>query len=315
MPVTGHIKFSRVFGDEPVLHRLAGLGKAPRTFANLVQAGFPAGQLDEARLHYARQVATPVERYAAGRMAQGIFEDESLLQVLCRYYECTDWRLENSPWFLAREDYRRFYGALLSPVEFHVAQLELGAGEAAWGGYFLKLPFDLGMDQAKRALWEEICRRDYYWKPQADYGHLRAANLFRHLRRSVNPVDFSKDQFNYTWERGFRRRFQAALDAFTETLEASVRQWQERRRARTARRFRFRDFSVTGAPLLTSDLLQAMACLGLRPAATNPQAVKRAFRRLSKQTHPDQGGAPEEFKRLTASKELVEAWLHRTPRR
>jgi len=313
MSTIAPLNFSRLFGSEAVLARLTHLGRAPRTFANLVQAGFPGEQLDEARRDYARQAATPVERYAAERMRAGFFEDESLLQVLCRSFQCTDWHLEQSPWFFSREDYLRFYGALLSPAEFHIALLERGGGEQRWGGYFLKLPFVLGMEQAKAALWRETCEREHYWLPQADYGHVRAAQMFGYLQRRVNPVRFSKDDFNYHWELGFRRRFAAALALFEETLERAVRRWEEQRRERTRGRFRARTFRSDGAPVFTLDLLRAFAYLGLEPEAATPEALKQAFRRRSKETHPDQGGSPEDFKRLAACRELIESWLLRRP--
>ncbi|MBI4082173.1 MAG: J domain-containing protein [Candidatus Lambdaproteobacteria bacterium] len=309
MRFAAQLRFSRVFGDESVLARLAMLGRTTRTFRNLVRGGFPEGQLDDARAAYAKAAATPVERYAARRMAEDFFEDESLLQVFCRYYECTDWRLESSPWFFSKEEYRRFFEALLSPLAFQVAQLERGYGEERWGSYFLRLPFDLGMEQARRALWDDVCQRDFYWREQRDYGHLRAAMLFGHLSKVIDAGRLDRDQYAYHWEREFRVRLHAVLRSFEEALERNVRVWQEQRQERTARRFRFQSFGPGGEPTLRLEVLQAFAALGLEPATATFDGVKSAFRLLSKQAHPDQGGSDEAFQRLAACKELVEGWL------
>lgn len=81
-------RFSRVFGDVAILSRLEKLGKGPRNFENLVGVGFPSHQLDEVRAWYADAAKTPVERYAADKLALGFFEDESLLSIFCNYFEC-----------------------------------------------------------------------------------------------------------------------------------------------------------------------------------------------------------------------------------
>ena len=303
-------RFLRVFGEEAVLARLERLGKNPRTFDNLVSAGFPPEQLAEARNWYLRDAANPVEQFAGQQMNMGFFEDESLLQVFCRFFECKDWKLEQSNWFFSKEDYHRFFRVITEPVEFHAVRLEQGFGEDRWGRYFFKLPFDLGMDEAKRSLWEEICRGDFYWKAHAKYTHLRADNLFHYLRRTVELANFSLDQFHYNWERVFRVKLQAPLSRFVEALERAVRRWQEVRKEKATGRFRYRAFSTSTAAF-QSHLDLALEFLGLEPATASRKMLRRNFRRLSKKLHPDHGGSPDEFRRLSACKELVETWLHR----
>ena len=303
-------RFSRVFGDVAILARLEHLGKNPRQFENLVGVGFPEHQLHETRDWYHRDATTAVERYAADKMAQGFFEDESLLEVFCRYYECTDWKLVGSPWFFSAQDYRRFNKVLIDPVEFHIAQLEQGLGEEHWGVNFLKLPYDLGMERAKRSLWQEICQRDFYWKPHASYTHLRAEQLFQYLKRNVNIVNFSVNQFNYKWERNFRKQFHASLKRFEEALERCVRRWQDQRKDKTRSGFRYESYRAVqprdGAPLHA-----ALGHLELDLETVTLKRLRNAFRRLSKQAHPDHGGTPEAFRTLSTYKDVVETWLHR----
>lgn len=303
-------RFSRVFGDVAILSRLEQLGKTPRSFENLAAVGFPNHQLDEARDWYADAAKTPVEKYAAGKMAQGFFEDESLLRIFCRYFECTDWKLEGSPWFFSEQEYRRFYKVLIEPVDYHAAQLEQAAGEDRWGMSFLKLPFDLGMEEAKRSLWQEIAQRDYYWKPQTSYAHLRADQLFQYLQRTVNLVGFSANQFNYKWESDFRTQFLESLQRFEFVLERRVREWQEQRRAKTSSGFHYGSFKRARRPAETS-LQQALAYMELEPATATLGRLRQSFRLLSKRTHPDHGGDPDEFRRLSAYRDIVEEWLRR----
>ncbi|HKI97558.1 MAG TPA: hypothetical protein VKB51_03685 [bacterium] len=310
MPALSQPNFSRVFGNEAVLSRLERLGRNPRILPNMVEAGFPAHQLVDASQLYAQMAGNPVEHYASQNMARGFFEDESLLRVFCRYFECTDWKLENSPWFFSQDDYERFYNALIEPVEFQTAQLEQGFDEARWGPHFARLPFDLGMERAKQALWDDICRQEYYWKPLANYAHLRAEALFGYLKRTVNLQHFTPDRYNYFWEGVFRQRLQRAMRRFEQKLEEALRLWQEIKRERK-HRFRYNDYSALSAAALGSELLQAFACLGLEPGSATLAGVRHSFRRLSKQTHPDHGGAREDFQRLAHSKDLVEAWLMR----
>jgi hypothetical protein len=49
---------------------------------------------------------------------------------------------------------------------------------------------------------------------------------------------------------------------------------------------------------------QALAVLGLPPNATIPQ-IKRRYRKLAKQYHPDLGGDPRQMQRLIAAYELL----------
>jgi hypothetical protein len=310
MPALHAQPFSRVVGNEAVLSRLERLGRTPRLFPNLVEAGFPARQLDDARAWFAQAADHPVEHYASQNMARGFFEDESLLTLLCRYFECTDWKLEKSPWFFSQDDYGRFYGALIEPVEFQTTQLEQGFTEERWGAYFTKLPFDLGMQRAKQALWDDVCHQEHYWKPLGTYAHLRAEALLGYLKRTLNVVHFTPDRFNYYWESEFRRRFYRAMRRFEQKLEEAVRLWQELRRERR-HRFRYHTYVGAAATAPGHELLQAFAALGLEPTTATVQGVRHAFRRLSKETHPDHGGSPEAFQRLAHFRELAEAWLMR----
>ncbi len=311
MGVAAPRRFSRIFGDEAVLARLERLGKNPRTFPNLVSVGFPERQLHDARRWYLEEATSAVERYAGRRMAEGFFEDEALLALLCRFFECTDWKLEGSPWFFSPEDYRRCFRALVGPVQFHSALLEKGEGAERWDGFFLKLPFDLGMEQAKRALWEELCRAEYYWKPLRTYAHLRAEALFGYLTRTLNILDVNPERYNYHWEAEFRERFQRTLRRFEQRLEAAVRLWQELRRERREERYRFRAGLGLGRLALGQELVQAFALLELDPARATVEDVRRAFRRKSKGVHPDHGGSEDAFKRLARYTDLVEAWINR----
>ena len=303
-------RFSRVFGDISVLSRLEKLGRNPRNLENLVAVGFPSHQLDEARDWYADAAITPVEKYAAGRMAQGLFEDESLLSIFCRYFECTDWKLESSPWFFSEQDYRRFFKVLIDPVDFHIAQLEQGSGGERWGGNFLKLPFDLGMEDARHSLWREIHQREYFWKPQTNYAHLRAEQLFQYLKRTMDMARFSANAFNYKWEQGFRVKFHDSLQRFEFVLERRVREWQEKRKAKGPSGFHYGSYT-RAQPSGETGLIQALAYLNLDAATVTLSELRRSFRRLSKHTHPDHGGDPGEFQRLSTCRELVESWLQR----
>ncbi len=303
-------RFSRVFGDLAVLARLEHLGRHPRRLENLVRAGFPEHQLLEARDWFFRDAQTAVERYAGEKMAQGFFEDESLLELFCRYFECTDWKLEQSPWFFSKDDHRRFNQAVVAPVAFHVARLEEERGEERWGASFLKLPFDLGMEEAKKSLWREILQRDFYWKPQANYAHLRAAAMLEYLGRSVDIGGFSIHQFNYSWEQTFRRQLEPELKGFEQVLERKVRAWQDQRKEKTTRRFHYQSYSPATSRNGVG-VRQALQYLGLEGKSVSLKSLRRRFRHLSKKSHPDQGGDPEDFRRLSACKERVEAWLKR----
>jgi hypothetical protein len=310
MPALSQAHFTRVFGNEAVLSRLERLGRNPRVFANLVEAGFPPRQLVDARQLFAQTAGSSVEHYASQNMARGFFEDESLLKLLCRYFECTDWKLENSPWFFSQDDYEHFFSALIEPVEFQSAQLERGFSEAQWGGFFARLPFDLGMERAKQALWDDICRQEHYWKPLSTYAHLRAEALLGYLKRTLNISHFTPDRYNYHWEGLFRQRFYRGMRRFEQKLEEAVRLWRELKRERR-HRFQYQDYSALSAAALGHDVLQAFAGLGLEPGTATLAGVRRAFRQLSKETHPDHGGSHEAFQRLGRYKELAEAWLTR----
>lgn len=309
MALFGSNKYSRVFGDDAVLMRLDRLGGAARVFEGLVRVGFPPEQLADAVKMFIKGAKTPVERFAGQQMLHGIFEDESLQQFFVNYFECTDWKLESSPWFLSRDDYKKFYRVLLEPVDFHVEQLQAGFGEERWGGSFVKLPFDLGMKRAKRSLWEEIIQQEYYWKPQTSYVHLRAQHMFAYLRQTMAPSGFSPNSFSYEWERTFRVRFAGALESFTEELERWVRNWQEDRKERAGSRFQYQQYRIGVQPPLRVELNEALTVLGLDSQPVTLDDVRQSFRQLSKSTHPDGGGSPEKFRRLVASKDTLESWL------
>ena len=307
MPALSPANFTRVFGNEAVLSRLERLGRNPRILPNLVEAGFPAPQLIAAREGFARRASSAVEHYARLNMARGFYEDESLLRLFCQDFECTDWKLENSPWFFAQDDYERFFAALIEPVDFQTAQLEQGLGESRWGPYFARLPFDLGMERAKNALWEDLCHQEHYWKPLSTYAHLRAEALFGYLKRTLNVQHFTPDRYNYYWERAFRERFYRAMRRFEQKLEAALRLWQELKRERQ-HRFRFNDY---GAGPMGHEVLLAFSHLGLEAATADLDEVRLAFRRLSKTTHPDHGGSQEAFQRLSHHRDVAELWLSR----
>lgn len=303
--------FSHVYGNEAVLSRLERLGRSARIFPHLVQVGFPAPQLEVASRWFAETAGSPVDRYASRKMAKGIFEDESLLTLFCRYFECTDWKLENSPWFFSHEDYDRFFGALLEPLETALRQLEQGQGGDRWRAFFEKMPFDLAMERVKQALWSEVAQQEFYWKPQASYTHLRAEMLFAYMTRSVNILNIDPAAYNYDWERRFRERLHHTLRAIEKQLAAAAPAWLEPKHERTRRR---RNRRGPGAKVLVfgpRDVLRAFSALNLEAGRATARQVRGAFRRLSKAAHPDSGGSPEAFRELTRCKELAEAWLAR----
>ena len=302
-----HGKMFRIYGEDAVLSRLGRLGSRPRTFDNLVSVGFPPQQLNEARRWYAQGAVSHVQHYAAARMKEGFFEDEPLLDILCRFFHCTDWKLEKSPLFFSTDDYRKFNQTLTHPVYFHVRKLTAGEGEPRWGGFFRKLPFQVGMERALGSLWEEILTGAYYWREQQSYVHHRAAMLLQYLQRTINILDFSEHQFNYDWERRFRRLMKPGLEEFRDGLERANRIWEERRRERPER-FTYGTY-VAGFGTATGDLLYALKYFGLEPATVNQDALRSSFRRLSKKHHPDQGGSDEDFRRLSAYRQLIENWL------
>ena len=100
------------------------------------------------------------------------------------------------------------------------------------------------------------------------------------------------------------------MRGFEQKLEEAVRFWQELRHERK-HRFQYNDYGTLAAGILGQELLAAFACLRLDPGRATVYGVRRAFRRLSKETHPDHGGSPEAFQRLIRSKELAEDWLTR----
>jgi hypothetical protein len=300
-------QIDRIYGDSAVLGRLERLGRNPRVFPNLVRAGFPPQQLTQASQWFMRDAQSGVERHACQQLARGFFEDETLLRLFCQYFECTDWKLENSPWFFSRDDYTRFFTALVGPIDFETAQLVEGAGEDKWGEYFLKLPFDLGMEQAKRALWHDLGRREHYWKAQGEYTHLRAEQLFQFLLRTVDIVNFTPDFYHYHWERAFRGQLYQAVRRFGEALEHAVRRWQEQRKERP--RFSYGTYGGGDTPVLRIDVLQALAYLDLEANSATLTEMRAAFRRRSKEAHPDLGGDPAEFLRLSHYRDVLEDWL------
>ena len=296
----------RVFGNDAVLSRLERLGVKPRTLNNLISVGFSQHQLEEARQWYAEEAISNVQRYAVSRMSAGYFDDEPLLILLSRYFQCTDWQLEASSWFFSREDYERFIGAVIGPIQYYIQLLALGEGEERWGEYFQKLPFDIGMTKALTSLWEESIQREYYWRPQRSYLHLRAANLMAYLGREINIHTFSEHQFKYEWERRFRHALKEARDLFQDGLERATRVWQENRRERTEH-FSYGAFGPNSSD--TNQLLEALKTFGLNPATATSADLRKSYRNLSKRFHPDQGGTDEAFRRLANYRAVVERWL------
>jgi hypothetical protein len=300
---------SRVLGDDAVLRALERVGREARTFGNLVGAGFPPGQLDEARQNFIQAAETPVDRHAGRRMGQGFFDDEELLTVFCRYYGCTDWRLEGSPLFFAKLDYEKLYHALTSPFDFEASLLDQGHGQERWAHLFLRLPFDLAMTKAKATLWDDVRRREQYWHRQASYRNLRASKLFHYLGQHVQVSGFSRDVFFFNWEREFRRRLDAAMQTFQEALERALRRWQEERnQERRKSQFRYGHFADGPMQPLLS-VREAMLRLEVELESATLDDVRRAFRRLSKAAHPDQGGSDESFRLLATCREVAEAWI------
>jgi hypothetical protein len=308
MPSLATAKSYRVIGDGAVLARLERLGRNPRVFPYLVKAGFPPDQLTEACSWYVRDARSGIERHSGQLLTQGYFDDEPLLTLLCRYFGCTDWKLENSPWFFGPEDYERFFQTFLGPIDYAASQLESGEGESRWGGFFLKLPFDLGMDEAIRSLWNEILHREPYWKALGDYTHMRASALQAYVQRSVDIVRFTPDHFHYQWEQTFRTQLYTALQRFRLALEVSVRRWQEQRRER-AERFNRGTYMGGRVVVMDLDVLRALAYLGLDLNTVDEKTLRSAFRQRSKDCHPDLGGDPAEFQALSRHKDLIEAWL------
>lgn len=303
--------FSHVYGNEAVLSRLERLGRSPRIFPHLVRAGFPAPQLEVASRWFAETAGSPVDLYASRKMAKGIYEDESLLTLFCRYFECTDWKLGNSPWFFSHEDYDHFFDALLEPLETALHQLEQGLGQDRWGAYFEKMPFDLALERVKEELWGDVSRQEFYWKPQASYTHLRAEMLFGYMARSVNILKIDPGAYNYDWERRFRTRLGDTLRAIEKLLAAAAPAWLEPKQERARRRPNRHGPAAKVVILGTREVLQAFSALHLNAGTATLRQVRSVFRRLSKAAHPDRGGSPEAFRELTRCKDLAVAWLAR----
>jgi hypothetical protein len=301
----GATGLDRIYGNEAVLSRLEHLGRNPRTLPNLTASGFPLQQLDDARNWYSDTASTPVEHYASQNMTRGFFEDESLLNLFCRYFECEDWKLESSPWFFSGLEYDRLFSALIEPIEFETLRLTQGIGVERWGSFFLKLPFELGMEKARIALWGDICHQEHYFRLSKDYLHLRAGAMFGYLQRTLDLSRFSPAHFNYQWEGVFRERLRIALRAFENTLEEALRIWLEvNREWKGGGRWISRARSQG-----TRQLIEAFTVFGLSPDTATLRKLRSAFRHLSKQAHPDQGGTPAAFRKLTHCKDVMEAWL------
>lgn len=305
MPMMRATGLDRIFGNEAVISRLEHLGRNTRTLPNLTASGFPLHQLDDARKWYSDAASTSVEHYASQNMARGFFEDESLLNLFCRYFECEDWKLESSPWFFSALEYDRFFSALIEPIEFETRRLAQGIGVKRWGSLFLKLPFELGLEKARIALWEEVCNQEHYWRLNKDYSHLRADAMYGYLHRTLDLSRFTPAYFNYQWEGDFRNQLQIALRAFETTLAEAVRIWLDVNRERKRGGRLGARAGTPGA----RELIEAFTVFGLAPETATLQKMRSAFRRLSKQAHPDQGGTPEAFRKLTHCKDLMESWL------
>ncbi len=57
--------------------------------------------------------------------------------------------------------------------------------------------------------------------------------------------------------------------------------------------------------LALDDRVEALAALGL-PASSNSERIRKAYRRLAQELHPDKGGNPEEFDRITQAKATLD---------
>ena len=53
----------------------------------------------------------------------------------------------------------------------------------------------------------------------------------------------------------------------------------------------------------------ALSFMGLEAENVTTNALRAAYRRLSKRMHPDRGGSAEDFRRLSHCKEVLETWL------
>ena len=299
----------KILGDKPVLRLLEHLGSNSRTFVNLLQAGFPARQMEQARDEYARTADTPVEKFAARRMNEGYFDDEELVQIFCRYYECDDWKLESSPLFFAKLDYERFTQSLVLPIEFEAGRFDGGAGEEKWGAIFLRHPFNLAMDQAKRIVWAEVCHKEHYWQNQNTYRGLRAQNLFQFLKARIDPANMSTEVFSFNWEREIRVQLADVMRRFQEALEHGVRRWQDNRN-REKRRARFTRGTFNSpddTPMI--EIREAMGHLGLDFLSATLGDLGRNYRQLSKTAHPDHGGSDASFRYLSACRDIAESWI------
>ena len=314
MSSIGSQLFTRVLGNDSVLHLLGRVGRESRTFSHLVHAGFPPDQLTEACRNFAHAADLPVDRAAVHRIGQGYFDDEELLQLFCQYYECDDWKLESSPLFFAKQDYQRFYQSLLSPIDFAARVLEQRRGEDEWGPLFLRHPFNLGMEIAKGTIWREVREKEHHWQRLETYVDLRAEMLFQYLMGTVNPIDDSKNLFYFNWERDFLEGFDASLNRFSEALERAVRHWQDvrNREKRRARLKRGKYPKPNDVPLI--EVREALNHLGLDQSSATLEELRGSFRRLSKSAHPDQGGSDASFRYLSACREIAESWIrNRSP--
>ncbi len=316
----------RLVGDEPVLLRLAKLGGKPRHFVHLVQAGFPPRQLWQASCWWLEEARLPLEICAAKSIQRhGFYEDDALLALLVRYYGCTDWRLEKSPWFFSSQEYDRLFRWLLQPAWRVIEHLEAGNPECEqeWTLHFTRVPYAIGMQYCRQRLWlEHMLCRDIPWQAPKGYVTQQAKVLLGYLTKRVNVLRIQHTQARYPWEQNFLSLLAPVMERFEHTLEMALRRMRARQRKQAARDgFKHHDYTqqkngsdghLRNKKMPTMGMVrQALVAFGLSATKVDLAQVKQAFRRLSKGRHPDHGGTEEGFCELLRQKETLETWLAR----
>ena len=314
-----------IFGDDSVLEALVRVGRRPRTFAHLVQAGFPPSQLHQARQHYAGTAQSAPQREAAQRMlsADQFFEDESLLELLTRFYHCHEWRLAASRWFFSAADYERFTEQLIAPLCFVQHRLAAAEDASHWEPLFMHRPFEIALADAQRSVWTQLLEHPFPWDQDLHYEHHRARQICLYLRR-LDGCDFSPTKARYRWEFALRHRLAEAMEGFTEALAHALSRWHDRRQQEAGSGFHYRGFRqetrTSGAHSRSSvfrltphDIDEALRTLGLQAPEVTHETLKNAFRRRSQELHPDHGGSKQGFQHLCSCRETIEAWLLSTP--
>ena len=311
----------RLVGDEPVLARLAKLGGAPRHFTQLVRAGFPAKQLWQTSCWLKEEARHALDLHAANIIQQhGFYEDDALLTLLTRHYECTEWRLVCSPWFFSPQEYEQLFAWLLKPAWQQIERLEAGDStcEAMWLVHFACAPHVISMQHCRQRLWvEHMLQRSIPWQSPQTYIGQRAQGVLGYLSKQVNVLKPQPTQARYPWEQRFLQSLAPVMDRFEHTLEMALRRARAQQRKKAAREgfrhhhYNQREQQRPGQGLMPSMAVvqQALTAFGLTFGNATPVQVKQAFRHLSKTKHPDHGGSEAAFCALLKQKETLEAWL------